>query len=65
MANRPGARRRIEYGADNETYRGALTGLPRVEEAGTPPAVVVARIPAQVLVVVLAWVATSKPTGKG
>jgi len=25
----------------------------------------VARIPAQVLVVVLAWVATSKPTGKG
>jgi len=42
-----------------------LTRLPRVEEAGIPPAVVVARIPAQVLVVVLAWVATSKPTGKG
>jgi hypothetical protein len=34
--------------------------LPRVEEAGIPPAVAVARIPAQVLVVVLAWVATSK-----
>jgi hypothetical protein len=65
VAQPAGAWRRTGCGADNERTEVLDPGFLESREAGIPLAVVVARISAQVLVVVLAWVATSKPTGKG